>query len=226
MTPLVSQFFKSYLKTFPPKTVFTDYSPKEMMLSSVNDDGWFEWKLTEGNIDESEYKNLEKGFNVTFPKSFIEWHKAYFFLDGDCSILRLPYSNSLQPLKEIKDNLEWFIPQQIIPQKLYPFANEGNDAGVLVFDGRLPANGNEFPVRIYDHEYGGHPGGLSEIIFSSFTKLLECLVHYFNELEQRKNFAIIPDFFQIDPEGAGKSGVNYWLEWAEMQKANFEEFGY
>jgi hypothetical protein len=225
MTSLINQFFNSYLKAFPPKAVFTVNTPKEMMLSPVDEDGWFEWQLTEGGIGESEYEKLEREFNVVLPKSFIEWHKAYFFLSGDCSILRLPYSNPLQPLKEIKDNLDWFIPQQIIPQKLYPFASEGNDAGVLVFDGRIPVNGNEFPIRVYDHEYGGHADGLSEIIFTSFDKLLECLIHYFNELTKRKNFDIIPEFFQIDPEGAGKSGMNYWLGWAEMQKAN-EEFDY
>jgi len=26
---------------------------------------------------------------------------------------------------------------------------------------------NEFPIRIYDHEFGGSSAGLSEIIFSS-----------------------------------------------------------
>jgi hypothetical protein len=32
--------------------------------------------------------------------------------------------------------------------------------------------------------------------------------------------------YGIDPDGAGKSGVDYWLSWAGMQKANYEEFGY
>jgi hypothetical protein len=84
----------------------------------------------------------------------------------------------------------------------------------------------EFPIRVYDQEYGGNLEGLSEIIFSSFPKLLECLTHYLIELKTRNNFEIIPDFFKIDPDGAGKTGVNYWLSWTSMQRENFNEFGY
>jgi hypothetical protein len=38
---------------------------------------------------------------------FFQWHKAYFFFDGDCSIVRPPCSNPLEPLKEIEDHLNW-----------------------------------------------------------------------------------------------------------------------
>ena len=129
-------------------------------------------------------------------------------------------------MESIKQTLDWFIPQQLIPQKIYPFADEGNDSGPLVFDGRMPMPDNEFPIRVYDQEFGGDLNGLSEIIFSSFPKLLECITHYLTELKTRKSFDIIPDFFQIDPHGAGKTGIDYWLGWEAMQKENFEEFGY
>ncbi|MNL48038.1 hypothetical protein D3C87_1708650 [compost metagenome] len=120
--------------------------------------------------------------------------------------------------------MNWFIAEQLIPLKLYPFGNEGNDAGPLVFDGRIDTINNEFPIRVYDHEFGGDLEGLSEIIFSSFEKLLACLTHYMTELKTRKSFEIIPDFFKIDPTGAGLTGIDYWLSWANMQKANFVEF--
>jgi hypothetical protein len=94
-----------------------------------------------------------------------------------------------------------------------------------VFDGRNPRPDNEFPIRVYDHEFGGQLEGLSEIVFSSFAKLLECVTYFLQELKSRKNFEIIPDFFRIDPEGAGKTGIDYWLTCIKMQKANFEEFG-
>lgn len=84
---------------------------------------------------------------------------------------------------------------------------------------------NEYPIRVYDHEYGGDMNGLGEIIFSSFSKLLECFTHYIQELENRKNFEIIPDFFHIDPTRAGKTGVDYWLGWVSMEKENDELFG-
>jgi hypothetical protein len=224
MTELIDNFFNAYLNAFPNKTVFTKDTPAEMMLSELDEDGWFEWKLIPGTLQKEEYKKIETEFKIVLPPSFVSWHKKYFFLDCDCSIIRLPASNPDQPLKELKSNLDWFIAEQLILQKLYPFADEGNDTGPLVFDGRINAIDNEYPVRVYDHEFGGTLGGLSEIIFSSFEKLLECMTHYLRELKVRKDFEIIPDFFKIDPSGAGNSGVEYWIDWTNMQKANFEEF--
>jgi hypothetical protein len=221
MIELIDKFFSAHITAFSNKTVFTKDSPQEMMLSQEDLDGWFEWKLIKGTLLDNDYKKIEEKFKVKFPKSFIEWHKAYFFLCCDTSILRLPTSNPNLPLKEINDNLDWFIPEQLIPQKLYPFGDEGNDAGPLVFDGRLNVQNNEFPIRFYDHEFGGDLEGLSEIIFSSFEKLLECVTYYLTEIKTRKNYEIIPDFFKIDPSGAGLTGVEYWLTWANMQKANF-----
>lgn len=226
MTQLSNKFFDAYFNAFSNKTVFTDDVPQEMILTQEDEEGWFGWKLIKGTFREEDYQKVEKEFNIKFPKSFVEWHKEYFFLDVDTSILRLPTSNPNLPLEEIKENLNWFIAEQLIPEKIYPFGDEGNDAGPLVFDGRIDIKDNEFPIRLYDHEFGGSLEGLSEIIFSSsFEKLLECLIHYMTELKTRKSFEIIPDFFKIDPKGAGLTGVDYWLSWTDMQKANFEEFG-
>ena len=225
MTELIHKFFAAYSTAFSNKAVYTKDSPKEMMLSKENSENWFEWKIIEGTIKAEKYKKIENEFKIELPKSFIDWHKEYFFLDCDCSILRLPSSNPNLPLKDIEQKLNWFIPQQLIPEKIYPFADEGNDTGPLVFDGRLKKIDNNFPIRVYDQEFGGDLEGLSEVIFSSFDKLLECLTHYMTELKTRKNFEIIPDFFKIDPIGAGSTGIDYWLSWASMQKSNFEMFG-
>lgn len=224
MNSVAEQFFSAYSKAFSTKAVYTDKIPKEMMASTIDHEGWFEWMLVPGTLQTSDYTKIEEQFNVKFPNSFVDWHKSSFFLDGDCSLLRLPFSNPLQPLEEVKRNLDWYIPKKLIPQALYPFAAEGNDAGPLVFDGRIKAVNNEFPIRVYEQQFGGNPEGLSEIIFSNFSKLLECLTHYMIELKAKKSFEILPDFFGIDPYGAGRTGIDYWLSWAEMQRANFEEF--
>lgn len=224
MIDLNQKFLDAYLSIFPSKIVYTDNFPLEMKAAEKDSDGWIEWKPLKGTLQDRDYHQLEKQFGVIFPKSFIDWHKSYFILDAECSIIRLPASYPTQPLNEIKKNLEWFIPQQLIPQKLYPFADEGNDTGPLVFDGREPMPDNEYPIRVYDHKYCGDLEGLSEIIFLSFQKMLECLTHYMEELKTRKNFEIIPEFFQIDPKGAGKTGIDYWLGWAGMLKASHEYF--
>ena len=225
MTDLNQKFLDAYSAVFPRKTVYTDSFPLDMKASEKDNEGWIEWKPITGTLQPSDYHELEKQFGVLFPKSFIAWHRANHFLDADCAVIRLPSSSPTKPLESLKQTLNWFIPEQLIPQQIYPFADEGNDTGPLVFDGREPMPDNEFPIRVYDNSYGGDLDGLSEIIFSSFQKLLECLTHYLTELKTRKNFEIIPDFFQIDPTGAGNTGVDYWLSWTRMQKANFEIFG-
>lgn len=202
MTDRIEQFFEAY------------WSPG------------FKWKLLPGTLTTDDYKKVEAKFNAKFPDNFIEWHKRYFFEDGDCSIIRLPPSLSTKPLAQLIDKLDWVIPEQLIPLGLIPFADEGNDAGPLVFDTRNTSYKKDFPIRVYDHEYGGDLDGLSEIIFSSFDKLLECLTHFLIETTTKESFDVIPDFYIIDPGGAGSTGKLYWEGWTEMLKANFEQFGH
>ncbi|NPE47859.1 SMI1/KNR4 family protein [Sphingobacterium sp. arapr2] len=185
-----------------------------------------EWKLIPGTMTPGDYERVAIQFGVTLPQSFIEWHKRYFFAECDCSIVRLPHSLPSQPLAEIISNLDWYIPEQLIPLGLIPFASEGNDTGPLVFDTRGSVEKNDYPIRVYDHEYDGELDGLSEIIFSSFSKMLACLTHLLNETKTRKHFEVIADFYAIDPDGAGSTGRPYWESWIAMGRANFEEFGY
>jgi hypothetical protein len=200
---------------------------KDFFVAYMNwSESWVNWQLTPGSLKREQYEDVESRFKVKFPPSFIAWHQSHFFHECDCSLIRLPGSDSNQPLNAIIKELDWFIPEKLIPQKLYPFGSEGNDMGPLVFDARFEVENNEFPIRAYDHEFMGSPDGLTDIIFSSFTKLLECMTHYLTEIKTRQCFDIIPEFFNIDAKGAGKPGLGYWLGWSGMQRANFEEFGY
>lgn len=225
MTDNIEQFFNAYL-TRDVSSVYTEDVPKEMIASEVNKNGWYEWKLIPGSLSNDDYKKVAAEFGTSLPVSFIEWHKRYFFADCDCSIVRLPHSLPSQPLTEITANLDWYLPEQLIPLGLIPFGNEGNDTGPLVFDTRSSVETNDYPIRVYDHEYDGDLDGLSEIIFSSFNKMLACLTHFLNETNTRKNFEVIADFYTIDPNGAGSTGQSYWESWIAMGRANFEEFGY
>src|SRR4051812_23266484 len=112
MTDPHQTFIDAYLKVFPNKTVYTDRFPEEMKASQKDDEGWIEWKPIEGTLQENDYNAIERSYSVVYPKSFINWHKSFFFLDGDCSILRLPSSSPKQPLEELIRNLNWFIPEQ------------------------------------------------------------------------------------------------------------------
>ncbi|RYY86562.1 MAG: hypothetical protein EOO15_14200 [Chitinophagaceae bacterium] len=209
------EFLEAHLALFD-KVVFTAAFPEAMKASEVDADGWVSWKPLPGTLHRSDYTALEQRFGVQYPESFIEWHRAYFFLDADCTLLRLPASNPAEPLRELEERLDWYVGEKLIAQKIYPFGDDGNDAGPLVFDGRTPAPGNEFPIRIYDHEFDGDLKGLSPIIFSSFPKLLECMTHYLQQKTTLHDYEIIPDFFRIDPDGAGNTGVDYWMGFAGM----------
>ena len=225
MTELTEKFFQAY-RTQGMKCVYTHKVPREMMQSGIDRNGWYEWKLVKGTLSVDEYRKIETEFNVILPDNFIEWHKQFFFADCDCSLVRLPCSLPTRPLEDLISTLDWEIPKRLIPLGLIPFAAEGNDSGPLVFDQRKAKNNIDFPIRVYDHDYGGDLEGLSEVIFSSFSKMLECLTHFLVATRKRKRFDVISDFYKIDPTGAGSTGKYYWQSWIEMEKANYEEFGY
>ena len=67
----MSTISEQFLSAFPRRTVFTTKTPKEMMVSSVDESGWFEWKPIPGNLPLSAYREIERTFNVKFPNSFI-----------------------------------------------------------------------------------------------------------------------------------------------------------
>lgn len=207
------------------KMVYTNNVPKEMILKEPNKEGLYEWKLMKGTMTYEQYEEIENMYNVKLPENFINWHKAYFFEDGDCSIIRLPSSNPNKPLFKVAENLNWFIAEELIPQGLIPFADEGNDAGPLVFDTRNQNQRIDYPIRVYDQEYQGHLDGLTDVIFSSFSKLIECITYFLHQSATKKSFEIYPEFFKIDPEGAGKTGKEYWTQWINMDKGNYEMFG-
>lgn len=123
---------------------------------------------------------------VNSPLTFIDWHKRYFFLDCSCTFLGLPHSNPNRPLEEIIDILDNDSAHELAKINLYPFATEGNDGGFLVFDGREEKENNEFPTRVY--AASEELDGLSAIIFSSFSKLLECLTLFMKEIKNPRPF--------------------------------------
>ncbi|GGH21947.1 SMI1/KNR4 family protein [Mucilaginibacter phyllosphaerae] len=222
MDNIIKKFFDTYFKRNAPLFAgYTQHTPKEMMVSSVDNEGYYRWKPIDGTLNHDDYRKIEKKFKIKFPESFIKWHKSYFFLSGSSPVVYLPNSSPTQPLQDIIDNLDNDLSEELIAQKLYPFATDDNDIGFFVFDAREDKADNEYPIRLYDHEYGGDLEGLSEILFSSFSKLLECLT-YAMENHNEQIHEILPEFIRIDPEGAGKDGIDFWLDRIVFEKKNFE----
>lgn len=225
MADIIDKFFQVYCSDpLNMRSIYTDKVSKEIMASSA-EEGYYNWKLTLGTLTYEDYRLVEERFDAVFPDSFIEWHKRYHFAECDCSLLRLPNSLPSNPLRGITDNLNWDTAKELTFHGFTPFASEGNDTGPLVFDTRKKwgKGRKDFPIRVYEHEYCGDLVGLSDVIFSSFDKLLACITHFLNA-SNKKSFEIIPDFYTIDPKGAGSTGKRYWNTWANMLRANFEEF--
>lgn len=202
--------------------VYTKKIPAEMMDSPVNESGWFIWKMIPGTFNFEFYNKTTEKFNVKLPAAFIRWHSRKFFVDCDCSLIRLPGSLPTQPLKSVIDEIKYA--EQLVSKGLIPFASEGNDTGPLVFDVRDTYSHDDYPIRVYDHEYHDDLAGLSPIIFSSFAKLLECMTFYLENEENPRKFELIAQFYSIDPIGAGATGRDYWNTWIEMEKENYEYF--
>jgi hypothetical protein len=228
---IIEEFYKTIFKS-PEKlrTVFSlDDTPVEMMNSSVSNSGWFTWKPIPGTLSYETYHEVEQKFNVVFPKSFIEWHKRYYFLTCASNLASLPFSYPSKPLQEIIDGLNYDFAKDLIMFKLYPFASDGGDRGIWAFDGRVEMDGNEYPVRLCDYDIeileDNDIKNLTQIIFSSFPKLLECITHFLKGINTRPDFELILEFFQIDPEGAGKPGFDYWLNLSTCLREQSEEEG-
>lgn len=223
MNNITANFFAAYWLP-GMTTVYTEAESPEMMAGPVDDDGWFEWKLAEGTLQASDYEQVEEEYQIQLPPSFIDWHKAFFFCDGDCQLVRLPASYPQEPLSELMNQLKYG--GELISQKFYPFAYDGNDSGPWVFDARQSVVDNEFPIRIYDHEFLDATEGLSEIVFSSFGKMLECLTYFLSRPKAVESGEAVRGFFDIDPTGAGGPGQDYWLSywgntrWKNMRTPN------
>jgi len=213
----VESFFKEYFKE-DQMAVYTHDYPESMVASEVNSEGWFRWKPIRGTLNEEDYSKIQIKYDLHFPISFIQWHSAYFFPGCDLPFVRLPGSMPNAPLVELEEHLDYDLAKKLISESIFPFASEGNDTGPYVFDAREQVLNNEYPIRVYNFDYNGDLEGLSEIIFSSFPKMLECLTHYLREIRKRPDFEIFPEFFAIDPFGAGKNGIDYWLSWAAVCK--------
>ena len=218
MNKTIEYFFEQFFKH---KLLIAHYTegitPKSMVDSEVDIDGYYRWKPVKGKIKDVAYEKLEQSYGLSFPKSFIQWHKRYFFFGRDCRILNLPSSSPSAPLQEIIHFLNNDVAKALIAEKLYPFGEDTYTGKLMVFDARIPFADLEYPIRVYDGN-GTDLYGLSEVVFSSFPKLLECLTYLFEEIHTRPIHEIITGFSCIDPKGAGSTGINYWQEIITMEK--------
>ncbi len=190
---------------------FQAYSNYEVSLSGQNS----RWKYWKSETGEKDYQKLEEGLQIVLPDSYKQWHARYNFSKIDLPMLRIAESDP--NLASLAQEYNADLPPILAENQMYVFGDEGNDVGPLVFDGRMAVPGNEFPIRVYDHEYvDGYPEGMGKVIFSNFTKMVECLICFLEESPKNGLGNAIRSFYDIDPEGAGNEGRDYWETWIAM----------
>jgi hypothetical protein len=166
------------------------------------------------------------------PPSFKEWYGAFFTLDMDISVIRLPANPSSAPLQPLEELTAESDPVYEAARSLglIPFGDEAMmDAGPLCFDGRGGSDPDRWPVTYWDHEWEGTDQQIGPPIFSSFEKLIECCTHYMNAAADAKASPTsdggeeddpvkargewISSMIALDPNGAGGPGRAYWDCW-------------
>ena len=80
MKELIENFFEAYFSSSTMHTVYVEgRTPKDMMASNVDEDGWFTWKPIEGTLTELDYHNVEQKFNVLFQKALLNGIEGIIF---------------------------------------------------------------------------------------------------------------------------------------------------
>lgn len=218
MADLIEDLFRAHaLLKGPLCCVLTDRTPTNMIVrTSTDSPGWIEWRMVrQPPAAQDRYDSLEAELGCRFPDSFKSWHSRYYTLDMDIEIARLPSSPSNDPLGPLCQRiLGGDRPREL---GLVPFGDEGMmDAGDLCFDARAPRDDADWPIVYWDHEWERSPHEIGPTIFSNFAKLLECAIHF---LQGDHRFGArrhrIAGFFDIDPDGAGGPGREYWQTWLQ-----------
>ena len=224
------RFFEAYERWLTPlATVRLPATPQEMIVRPVgHSPGWVEWKLMPCNVDlAGPFTALERQLGHSWPSSFKEWYGAFFTLDMDLSIVRLPENPSNAPLQPLEKRVAKPDPfdQAARSLGLIPFGDEAMmDAGPICFDPRGGSDPNRWPVTYWDHEWAGTDQQIGQPIFSCFEKLIECCTHYMEAAAGAKasgddllriRGTLLRSMITLDPDGAGGPGREYWTCWFE-----------
>lgn len=223
MTDLDELIDRFYELNYPKGSLFTsmfmhrfDGVPADMIVSDPNPHGRFEWKLVERSrgIDPS-LDSFEAEIGHKLPEAFKLWNSRYYTLEGYAHILYLPTSPTHDPFREMRSLFFDFRPEDVSQIGLIPFGEERLGIGPLCFDTREPNPAADWPICYFEHDFPDD--AIGPVIFSSFHKLLECCVHYLSGpgTDDWSRKERIPDFFDIDPTGAGDPGREYWEGWLE-----------
>lgn len=192
--------------------------PEDMLISGPNLHRRIEWKLIERykGVD-PRFKEFEEEIGYRLPESFKLWQSRYYILDGHAHILYLPISPTNDPFGELRDLFFNWRPEHVSQRGLIAFGEERLGIGPLCFDARQRLPESDWPILYFDHENPDPDDAIGPVLFSSFEKLLACCVHYLSGpgTDDWTRKEQIPEFFDIDPSGAGGPGREYWEEWLE-----------
>jgi hypothetical protein len=204
MSEVIDRFWKAFLLDPARRRIpRTQEVPPEMLEDEVLDPPWCRWRLMNGRTSRAAVKEWEESLGWRLPGVFWDWFLSKQTLQVDCGILRLACAPPATPFSDLEELLEWDLPL-IRTKQLFPIGDEGlRNAGPVCLDLRAKA---EAPVVYWD----GWDEAVSEPIFSSFERLLEGAAFAMENPDVLRNATLLDGFLALDPEGAGRTGEEYW----------------
>lgn len=207
---LIEEFYRVRYRNHKLFQVYTPDTPSEMIVGpSPDTKDWIEWRLLERSkhID-TDFDAFEEEIGIQLPSSFKRWHSRYYTLDGDVSLVRLPsipLNVPFGPLRSAMSGAMYF-PENFRKMGYLQFGDDGNDVGPICFHTGAPCENHDYPIYVWDHEGDDEDVSFLSLMFTSFRKLLECVVHHHGGT--LPDYEELPEgyagFKIIDPEGAGR----------------------
>lgn len=193
---LITEFFKAYYEDMTD--YFFEFPTDKMLEEKVTKDNFIEWILTPTKIKLSDYEPLEKKLGETIPLIFKKWYSRHYSPEPgslDTRIIFLPVPTQEDLFSELEGSLLGYGDsyQDIRDLNLIPFGSDANARGAICFDASDKSiNPNDYPIVLFEYDTWDK----SEIAFSNFEKMLECIIDL-TKVGSTENFA------KIDPKAGG-----------------------
>lgn len=155
------------LNSIPGKVEPEMASPDEPLKT----EGWKKWFPINSTVTDAELEDLEIQLNFHLPKSYKTFLKYKHFYELYLSVARFSGHEIRHWRPHLLDMFFSTYPKKNLIDKGYiPFAN-WSDWGVLCFDTNKSIEENEYPIILWDHEYGDKYEPFSKNFLSLLLKL-------------------------------------------------------
>ena len=190
-------------------------------------DDWVPWQPIASTVTDGDISELQSRFRAPLPAPYVAFlkHRHFYELDG-CGVRFEDHvvGRWKKRLIDLYDTYRLRFPNG---SHLIPFGRETfMDAGPACFDFQKRRSNGDCPVVFWDHEWVSTDREV-RLLFSSSERMFRCLAfaarsdidfvysdpNEDSEEELAKKGRLLAQFLELDPEGAGGPGREYWTSW-------------